>query len=105
NGRGQPEDARATRCRDRSPGCAPSPRRANAASLYRYRRTDRRQRIVSLQREVLVAEREEVLHGGIQAHHRQWPWGPGELLTRLLEVIEVQVGIAQGMDEFAGLEA
>src|SRR6267142_2642416 len=61
--------------------------------------------LVGLKGEVLVAECEEVPYGAVQAHAREWLGGAAELLARLLEMVQVQVGIAEGEDELAGLEA
>src|SRR5882724_2415916 len=41
---------------------------------HRHRGLDVRMRLVALEREVLVAEREQVLHVRIELHHRQRFW-------------------------------
>src|SRR5258708_10731623 len=42
-------------------------------TLNRDRGANRRCRVVALEREILGAEREEVLHGGLQLYHRRPP--------------------------------
>ena len=66
---------------------------------------DRGMRVVALEGEILVAEGEEVGRRGIQAHQRQGAGLSRQLLAGLLDVIQVQVGIAQRVHELAGLEA
>ena len=64
-----------------------------------------RVRVVVLQFEVFKAEIEQVSHFGVEPHLRQGAWLAGELEAGLLEVVAVEVGIAEGVDEFAGREA
>ena len=54
--------------------------------------------------EVLILEGEEVLDVGIDEHLGEWARGASELQLCLLKVIEVQVGVASGVDEVATLE-
>src|SRR5437870_4706398 len=61
-------------------------------------------RLVALEREILVLELEQLAPRGVEAHAREGPRRAGELRARLLEVIEIQVRIAEGEDELAGLE-
>ena len=61
--------------------------------------------VVALQAEILVAERGEVLHLGVEPHARKRPRRAPELLARLLEVVQIEVRIAQRQDELAALEA
>ena len=68
---------------------------------YRDRRLDRRMRIVAEKLEVLVLEREEIFHFRIDRHRRERPLFTRELKLRLLDVIRVQVRIAERVDEFA----
>ena len=49
-------------------------------------------------------EREEVLHRRIEPHVRQRARRARELQARLLEMVEVEVRVAEGVDELAGLQ-
>ncbi len=64
-----------------------------------------RVRVVVLQLEVLKAEVEQVSHFGVEPHLRQGSRLAGELEAGLLEVVAVEVGVAEGVDELAGLQA
>ena len=64
-----------------------------------------RVRVVVLQREVLEAEGEEVHHAGVQLHPGQRAALAGELQLGLLQVVRVQVHIAEGVHELAGFQA
>src|SRR6266481_5059060 len=75
-----------------------------ARGSHRDRSPDRRVRIVALEREILVAEAEEILHFGIEPHARQRPRRAQQLLLRLFEMIEVEVRVAQRVHEFPGLQ-
>src|SRR5436309_2704071 len=59
--------------------------------------------VVALQREVLEAERGEVLHLRVEPHARKRPRRALELLARLLEVVQIEVRVAQRQDEHAAL--
>ncbi len=61
--------------------------------------------VVVLYCEVLEAEVEEVLHVGIDHKAGQRARFAGKLEARLVEVVEVEVGIARRMHELARLEA
>ena len=54
--------------------------------------------------EVFVAEAVQVGDRGVQAHHRQRARGAAELLVRLLEVVQVEMGIAERVHELARLQ-
>lgn len=54
--------------------------------------------------EVLVVEGEEVLDVRVYLHLGQRTWGAGELQFCLLQVIEVEVGVAGGVNEVAALQ-
>src|SRR5665213_3350239 len=69
-------------------------------SLNRDGRFYRRMRLVIFQGEILILEAENILHGGIEAHHRQGIGQPRQLLARLVQVIEIKMGVAKGMNEF-----
>jgi hypothetical protein len=62
-------------------------------------------RVVALDRDVL--EVEAVDHGDrrVEAQRRQRPGLAGQLQLRLLEVVEVEVRVAQGVHEVTDLEA
>src|SRR5438105_12515910 len=67
------------------------------------RRADRRVRVVALEGEILVPEGEEILHRGVEAHRRQRLWRACQLLVGLLEMVEVEMRVAERVHEFAGL--
>ena len=67
----------------------------------RDRRLDRGMRIVADKSEIFELEIVNVLHCGIQFHPRKRARVSRQLLTRLFEVIPVEMQIAKGMDEFA----
>ena len=73
--------------------------------LHRHLRFDVRVRVVVLQLKVLRAEVEQVLHFGVELHLRQGSRLAGELEAGLFEVVAVEVGVAEGVDELAGREA
>ena len=60
--------------------------------------------IVALEGEIFVTEIEEALHLRIQYHTGQGARLAGELLRHLLEVVEVDMGVARGVDEFPGFQ-
>ena len=72
--------------------------------LYRHWRFDVRVRVVVLQFEIFKAEIKQVSHFVVELHLRQGSRLAGELEAGLLEVVAVEVGIAEGVDEFAGRE-
>src|SRR3954469_1222598 len=61
--------------------------------------------LVALDSEVFVLEFEQLAACGVEAHAREGARAAGELLARLLEVVEVEMSVAEGEDELAGLEA
>ena len=69
--------------------------------LYRDRRLDRGMRVVANQCEISETEIVNVLYYGIQFHPRKRAWISRQLLTRLLEVIPVEMQVAKGVNEFA----
>ena len=71
---------------------------------HRHRRLDVRVGLVADQLEVLEAEGEQVLHVGVEPHARQRQRRAGELQVGLLQVVGVEVAVAAGPDELAGLE-
>src|ERR1700692_2703404 len=75
-----------------------------AQPSYGDLRLDMRVRVVALDGKILEAEREQIGHGPINAQDRQSPRQPGELEARLIEVIEIEVSVAQRVDELAGYE-
>ena len=62
-------------------------------------------RLVAHQFKILVAKTEYIVHIGIDPHLRRVQGFTGQLLVRLLQVIQVQVRIAQGVHKLAGLQA
>src|SRR5512138_1257529 len=76
-----------------------------ATHLNSHRRLDRRVRVVALEREILVAEAKDVRHVRVELHRRQGPRRAGKLLARLVEVVEVEMRIAQRVNEVAGCKA
>src|SRR6476620_593233 len=73
--------------------------------LHGHCSLDVRMRIVVLDREIFIAKREYVLHRWIQTQRRQMSWRARQLKPRLLEVIEIQMRIAERVDEVARLVA
>ena len=61
--------------------------------------------LVTDQFKILVAEAEDIGHVGVDLHLRRRQGVTGQLLVRLVQVVQVQVGIAQGVHEFARLQA
>src|ERR1043166_3562335 len=60
--------------------------------------------LIVLQPEVFVAEGEDVLNLGIEMHDRQRMGLARQLLARLVEMVKIEVRIAESVDEFAGFE-
>ena len=60
-----------------------------------------RMRLVTFEREILVAEGEQILDRGIDPQRRQRPRLAGELQARLLEMIQVKVRVAERVYESA----
>ena len=65
---------------------------------------DSRPRVVSFEGEVFVAESENILHVGLDPHGGQGAGRTGQLCLDLLQEVQVDVGVAERVDEFAGLE-
>ena len=53
---------------------------------------------------IMIVAGQDVLHIRIDAHGGQWAWIAGKLEFYLLEMIHVDVCIAQGVDEVAGFQ-
>ena len=64
-----------------------------------YLSLDGRPRVVVLQPEVLVTELEYVLHLGIEHHSRQGTRSACQLQPDLLQMVEVDVGVARSVYE------
>ena len=62
-------------------------------------------RIIVFEAEVAVLEVKNIFFVGIDYHLRQRTWLACELETCLLEVIEIKMCVAEGVDEFSRLEA
>ena len=61
--------------------------------------------VIALEAEIFVSEPEYVLDIRIDYHPRQWARLACELQTGLIEMVEVEMGVAESMHEIAGLEA
>ena len=61
-------------------------------------------RVVGFEREVFVLEVEQLFHRRIQLQAREGARRAGELLAHLLEVVQVDVRVAEREHELAGLE-
>src|SRR5689334_10600488 len=61
-------------------------------------------RLVALEGEVLVLEVEQLAPRGIQTHARERARWTSQLLASLLEVVEVEVRVAERQDELTGLQ-
>ena len=57
--------------------------------------------VIGLQREILVGEIENRVSGLEDLHGRQFPWFTLQLESSLLEVVGIEMRIAESMDEFA----
>ena len=64
-----------------------------------------RPRVIALQLEVFVLEVEERLDVGIQNHTGQGTRLAGELQVCLVEMVQLEVGVAGGVDEVASFHA
>src|SRR6476469_4806387 len=69
-----------------SPGCA-GRIESDISPSHRHLGLDVRVRVVAFEDEVRVAEREQVLHVGIEPHHRQRLRGARQLQVRLFQVV------------------
>ena len=61
--------------------------------------------VVALQLEILVVETEDVRLLGVDPHGGQCAWLAGELQFALLNVVVVDVGIAEGVDKVAAFQS
>lgn len=62
-------------------------------------------RVIALEGEIIVFKVEKIVDGGVDYHLGQRSRLPGELQTCLVEMIDVEVRIAEGMHEVAGTKA
>ena len=62
---------------------------------------DARVRVVALDRDVLEVERVDLGHRRVEPERRQRPRLAGQLEPRLLDVVGVEVGVAEGVHEVA----
>ena len=74
-------------------------------SLHRDRRFDGRMRIVIFEREVAEFEIVDRRHARIDDHRRQRTRIALELLARLLEMIRIEMRVAEREDEFTGTQS
>src|SRR5206468_2394837 len=92
--------------RDKRPSRAPRPVSSLVtACLDCYRSFDRRMRIVSFQREVFVPEGKQIAHIRVEPHQWQPPRFAFELLARLLEMVEIQMRVSEGVHELTWLQS
>jgi hypothetical protein len=77
---------------------------SSPAALDRNRRLDAGMRLVAFEFEVAVLERENIALVGVNPHLRGRVRRAGELGARLVEVVHVEVSVAERMDEVAGLK-
>jgi hypothetical protein len=68
------------------------------------RRLDGGVRLVALEGEVFVLELEQLAAGGIEAHARERTRRAGERLARLLEMVQIEVRVAEREDDSPGLK-
>ena len=61
-------------------------------------------RVVTLELEIVEGEIEEALHIRIDMQHRQGSRLARELLVRLLQMIEIEMSVAECVDELARLK-
>src|ERR1700730_500343 len=83
-----------SRTRDRTSPASPGRARRMVRDINRSHRDlglDVRVRVVAFEHEVFKAEREDILHGGIELHHRQRPGRARQLQPRLLEMVRIKV--------------
>lgn len=64
-------------------------------------RFDARHRIVVQQEDIVVADLENTRRIILALHLRQRPWCSAELFHCLLQVVAVEMGVAEGVDEVA----
>ena len=76
-----------------------------ALYLYRHFGLDMGPGVVANEFEVFVVEVEDVLDVGVDLHDGQGTRVAGELQTGLLEVVQIEVGVARSMDKVAWFEA
>src|SRR5690606_25670566 len=71
----------------------------------RHGRGDMRMRFVAFEAEIVIGEVEDRLHIGIDVHARQRARFARELQIRLLQMIEIEMRVAEGMDELPRLQS
>ena len=62
-------------------------------------------RVVTVEPEVFEFEGKNVVDRRVDPHRRQGAWCAGKLQPGLIEMVAVDVGVAEGVHEFAGLVA
>src|SRR6056297_3693677 len=70
----------------------------------RHRRANRRMRVVALDRDILEAKAENIAHLRIEAQARQRARLTRELFAGLFEMVRIEMRVAEGMHEIAGLQ-
>ena len=76
----------------------------DGAGSHRDRGLDVRMRVVAFEHKILVAQREQIFGRRIDSQRRQRARLARQLQPRLVEMVEIKVGVAQAVDEGAGLE-
>jgi hypothetical protein len=59
--------------------------------------------LIALQHDVFILKGEQIC-AGLQEEARERIWRAGELQLRLIEVVQIEVRVAKGMNEIAGLK-
>lgn len=73
--------------------------------LNRDRSFDSRQRIVTLDGEIVISELKNVFHRLVQLHRRQLAGRAFQLRVDLIKVVEINMSIPKGMHKLPWLEA
>ena len=74
-------------------------------ALYAHHSGDMRPRVVTLKLEVFIFEAEDILYVGIEPHPWQRARSARELELHLLQMVQLYMCVACGVDEFAGLQS
>ena len=72
--------------------------------LHGYLGGNVRPRVVAYELKIFVAEVENAFYIGIDVHLGQRTGRTAELQTGLIEVVQVKMGVAGGVNKFAGLQ-
>lgn len=61
--------------------------------------------VVAHEIEIIISEPEYILYIRIQDHVRQRAWRAAQLFMHLVEMVQIDMGITERMDEVAGLQS